>query len=63
MYKETKQIFRKEQVRTMDYKVMAKQIVKAVGGRKNIETTSQCATRLRFHLKEEDKTNDSIISI
>lgn len=39
----------------MDYKVMAKQIVKAVGGRRNIETTSQCATRLRFHLKEEGK--------
>lgn len=39
----------------MDYKSTAKQIVKAVGGKRNVKEASQCATRLRFRLKEEGK--------
>lgn len=39
----------------MNYRNEAKQIIKAVGGRKNIKEMSQCATRLRFRLKDEEK--------
>lgn len=45
----------------MDYKVIARKIRKAVGGRGNILMVDQCATRLRFHLKDQKKINYEIL--
>lgn len=37
----------------MDYKKLAADIVDLVGGEKNIQSVTHCATRLRFNLKED----------
>ena len=42
-----------------DYAPVAKEIVKHLGGAKNIESVTHCMTRLRFVLKEEEKAGDS----
>ena len=44
-----------------DYKELAKQIVKNVGGKENIISLAHCATRLRFNLRDEAKANDDVI--
>ncbi|NMI03552.1 PTS transporter subunit EIIC [Paenibacillus sp. SZ31] len=41
----------------MDYKELSKQIVKNIGGEKNVTSLMHCATRLRFVLKDPDKAN------
>lgn len=41
----------------MDYKVIAKNIVEAVGGKENIKSLSHCFTRLRFVLKDSKKAD------
>lgn len=41
----------------MDYQTIAKQIIKDVGGEKNISNLTHCATRLRFNLKEDKKAD------
>ncbi len=41
----------------MDYKQIASEIVKNVGGSENINSVSHCMTRLRFSLKDENKAN------
>ncbi|TDW16950.1 PTS system beta-glucoside-specific IIA component (Glc family) /PTS system beta-glucoside-specific IIB component (Glc family) /PTS system beta-glucoside-specific IIC component (Glc family) [Breznakia blatticola] len=40
------------------YEVLAKRIVKEVGGAENINALTHCITRLRFKLKDESKAND-----
>lgn len=42
----------------MDYKQMSEQILRAVGGEKNINSATHCATRLRLFLKDESLAND-----
>ncbi len=41
----------------MDYKALAKSILDDVGGEENIVSFTHCATRLRFHLKDEAQAN------
>ena len=41
----------------MDYRKIAEDIIKNVGGKENIESLTHCFTRLRFILKEENKAN------
>lgn len=43
----------------MDYSITAKEIVKELGGQKNIAALTHCATRLRFNLKDESIVDDS----
>lgn len=38
----------------VNYQVMAKEIIEAVGGKENISSLTHCATRLRFILQDED---------
>ncbi|MCJ1969888.1 beta-glucoside-specific PTS transporter subunit IIABC [Lactococcus carnosus] len=44
----------------MDYKKLADQVITHVGGKKNIQNLTHCATRLRFNLTDDTKasTND-----
>lgn len=45
----------------MDYKKLATEILEYVGGEKNVQNVTHCATRLRFHLIDEKKADkDSI---
>ena len=46
----------------MNYKAVARKIRKAVGGRGNILMVNQCATRLRFHLKDQNKIKYDILN-
>lgn len=39
----------------MSYEILAKEIVKLVGGKENISSLAHCVTRLRFKLKDEGK--------
>jgi PTS system beta-glucosides-specific IIC component len=41
----------------MSYKKLAEDILRLVGGRENVSNLTQCATRLRFHLKDNKKAN------
>lgn len=43
------------------YQNLAKDIVKNVGGKENINSLTHCITRLRFKLKDESKANDDVI--
>lgn len=43
------------------YQNLAKDIVKNVGGKGNINGLTHCITRLRFKLKDESKANDDVI--
>ncbi|GFZ30097.1 PTS beta-glucoside transporter subunit EIIBCA [Clostridium zeae] len=45
----------------MDYKNMATDILRLVGGEKNVESVTHCATRLRFNLKDEKKADTEAI--
>jgi PTS system beta-glucosides-specific IIC component len=45
----------------LDYKQLAKDIVRLVGGTDNIVTLSHCMTRLRFVLKDESKAKSDEI--
>lgn len=40
---------------------LAKEIIKNIGGKENINSLTHCITRLRFQLKDESKANDSIL--
>lgn len=44
-----------------DYKALANDIVKNVGGEENVDGLRHCVTRLRFNLKDESKTNTDTI--
>ena len=41
----------------MDYKGLAKDILKNVGGKDNVQLATHCATRLRLNLKDDKKAN------
>ena len=41
----------------MDYKSLAKTILKDVGGKENVVSFTHCATRLRFNLKDDTKVD------
>ncbi|MGL5575640.1 MAG: PTS transporter subunit EIIB, partial [Sarcina sp.] len=43
------------------YSVLAKEIVKNIGGKENIVSLTHCITRLRFKLKNESIANDEIL--
>lgn len=43
------------------YAQLAKEIVKNVGGKENINSLTHCITRLRFKLKDESKANDEVL--
>lgn len=43
------------------YEQLAKDIVKNVGGKKNILSLTHCVTRLRFQLADEDKANTEVL--
>lgn len=45
----------------MNNRTIARQFIKAVGGRENIEKIDQCSTRLRFCLREEGKIDHDTI--
>lgn len=45
----------------MKYEQLAKEIIKNVGGRENINSVTHCITRLRFKLKYEEKANTEIL--
>lgn len=41
----------------MDYKALAKSILKDIGGKENVISFTHCATRLRFNLKDDNKAD------
>lgn len=43
------------------YEALAREIVKQVGGKDNINGVVHCVTRLRFTLKDEGKANDEVL--
>lgn len=43
----------------MDYSSVAKEILKKIGGEKNVISVTHCMTRLRFVLKDEGEVNDA----
>lgn len=45
----------------MDAEVMAHEILPLVGGRENIESLTNCVTRLRFVLRDESKADDEAV--
>lgn len=46
----------------VDYASLAGEILTGVGGEKNVQTVSHCATRLRFVLKDTSKADKSAVS-
>lgn len=45
----------------MKYEQLAKDILKNVGGKENVNSLTHCITRLRFKLKDESKANTDIL--
>lgn len=45
----------------MDYSVTAKELIKKLGGEKNVDSLTHCMTRLRFVLKDESGTDDKAV--
>lgn len=45
----------------MDYRQLAKDILKNVGGESNVASVTHCATRLRFNLKDDSKANQAVL--
>lgn len=43
------------------YEDLAKEIVKEVGGKENVNSLTNCITRLRFKLKDESKANTDVL--
>lgn len=46
----------------MNYKLIADEIIKAVGGVENVKYVTHCVTRLRFVVKSKDKVNQEEIN-
>lgn len=44
-----------------EYRKLAEEIVKNIGGKENINSLTHCVTRLRFKLKDESKADDEAI--
>lgn len=45
----------------MDYSVTAKELIKKLGGEKNVDSLTHCMTRLRFVLKDESGIDDKTV--
>lgn len=45
----------------MKYEKLAKDIIKNIGGKENVNSVTHCITRLRFKLKDESKANTDIL--
>lgn len=45
----------------MKYEKLAKEIIKNVGGKENVNSLAHCITRLRFKLKDESKANTEVL--
>lgn len=45
----------------MKYEALAKDIIKNVGGKENVNSLTHCITRLRFKLKDENKANTEVL--
>ncbi len=45
----------------MKYEGLAKDIIKNVGGKENVNSLTHCVTRLRFKLKDEGKANTDVL--
>ncbi|MDR3596554.1 beta-glucoside-specific PTS transporter subunit IIABC [Clostridium sp.] len=45
----------------MKYEQLAKDIIKNVGGKENVNSLTHCVTRLRFKLKDENKANTEVL--
>ncbi|MCM1989499.1 beta-glucoside-specific PTS transporter subunit IIABC [Oceanirhabdus seepicola] len=45
----------------MKYEQLAKNIIKNVGGKENVNSLTHCVTRLRFKLKDEKKANTEVL--
>ncbi len=45
----------------MNYQELAKLIIDKVGGEGNIKSLTHCATRLRFNLKDDNKTDEQTL--
>ena len=45
----------------MKYENLAKDIIKNVGGKENVNSLCHCVTRLRFKLKDESKANTDVL--
>lgn len=45
----------------MKYEKLAKNIIKNVGGKENVNSLTHCVTRLRFKLKDESKANTEVL--
>lgn len=45
----------------MKYEKLAKDIIKNVGGKENVNCLAHCVTRLRFKLKDESKANTEVL--
>lgn len=43
------------------YEQLAKEIIKNVGGKENIQSLTHCVTRLRFQLEDESKAKDDVL--
>lgn len=50
-----------KEVLNMAYEMLARDIIKNVGGTENINSVVHCVTRLRFQLKDEDRANTDIL--
>lgn len=46
----------------MDYNKIGRDIIKGVGGKKNINNLTHCFTRLRFELKDKDKADSDLLN-
>ncbi|KJK31274.1 beta-glucoside-specific PTS transporter subunit IIABC [Paenibacillus polymyxa] len=45
----------------MKYETLAKDIIRNVGGKENVNSLTHCITRLRFKLKDENKANTEVL--
>jgi PTS system beta-glucosides-specific IIC component len=48
-------------VMNMKYEKLARDIIKNVGGKENVNSLTHCITRLRFKLKDESKANTDVL--
>ena len=61
MHEEFDQLERRKREMKKDYPKLAKDILENVGGTENVTFVMNCATRLRFQLKDMDKANTEAI--
>jgi PTS system beta-glucosides-specific IIC component len=45
----------------MNYSILAKEILKSIGGKENVKAVTHCATRLRFNLNDSSKADPEAI--